>query len=217
MRDQPPLVVSPTISGSQDAPSLQEYEGRAVYGFAPASIHRDRGYLTGCHRAGARESSITCIQITTTSPASHKFAPLLVVKPFTPIPVGPWSGGNCVTILPPMPYPVQQPHEAAVYRTCIIVAFFRLPSAWHATHRSVLTALITVREKLVLVAPARSILAAMPLATVGLPRSPASASAEPFTSAQEYDEFYHGLDEVNLLEELSAASATRQSLKFSLI
>ncbi|KAH9013852.1 hypothetical protein EDB84DRAFT_1680332 [Lactarius hengduanensis] len=135
MRDQPPLVVSPTISGSQDAPSLQEYEGRAVYGFAPASIHRDRGYLTGCHRAGAQESSITCIQITTASPASHKFAPLLVVKPFTPIPVGPWSGGNCVTILPPMPYPVQQPHEVrfkgpflhGVYRTLAhggrIVAF----------------------------------------------------------------------------------------------
>ncbi|KAH9013851.1 hypothetical protein EDB84DRAFT_1639227 [Lactarius hengduanensis] len=103
-----------------------------------------------------------------------------------------------------------------VYRTCIIVAFFRLPSAWHATHRSVLTALITVREKLVLVAPARSILAAMPLATVGLPRSPASASAEPFTSAQEYDEFYHGLDEVNLLEELSAAQRRASQALFAL-
>ncbi|KAH9174135.1 hypothetical protein EDB89DRAFT_2241899 [Lactarius sanguifluus] len=38
----------------------------------------------------------------------------------------------------------------------------------------------------------------MLLATVGLPRFPASASAEPITRAQEYNEFYHGLDEVNL-------------------
>ncbi|KAH9016039.1 hypothetical protein EDB85DRAFT_2280112 [Lactarius pseudohatsudake] len=158
-------------------------------------------------------------------------APLLVVKPFTPIPVGPWSGGNCVTI-PPMPYPVQQPHEvrfkgpflhgvyrtlahggrivafvlgvlflltlywlalttsfddgkAAVYRTCIIVAFFRLPSAWHATHRR----------------PSQV---------------PSVTSAEPFTSAQEYDEFYHGLDEVNLLEELSAAQRRASQALFAL-
>ncbi|KAH9069759.1 hypothetical protein EDB83DRAFT_2370152, partial [Lactarius deliciosus] len=63
-------------------------------------------------------------------------------------------------------------------------------------------------------APARSILAAMLLALVGLPRSPASASAEPFTSAQEYDEFYHhGLDEVNLLEELSAAPSSSNTLR----
>ncbi|KAH9069768.1 hypothetical protein EDB83DRAFT_2370258 [Lactarius deliciosus] len=62
--------------------------------------------------------------------------------------------------------------------------------------------------------PARSVLAAMLLAKVDLPRSPASASAEPFTGAQEYDEFYHhGLDEVNLLEELSAAPSFSSTLR----
>ncbi|KAH9069777.1 hypothetical protein EDB83DRAFT_2674132 [Lactarius deliciosus] len=141
-----------------------------VYGFAHTSIHRDRGYLTGCHRAGAREQHNVHPDYTT-SPASHKFAPLLVVKPFALIP-------------------------AAVYRMCIIVAFSRLPLAWHGTHQS--------------------ILAAMLLATVGLPRSPASASAEPFTGAQEYDEFYHGLDEVNLLEELSAGTPTAPSFSNTL-
>ncbi|KAH9159404.1 hypothetical protein EDB89DRAFT_2050164 [Lactarius sanguifluus] len=133
------------------------------------------------------ESSITCIQITTTSPASNKFAPLLVVKPFAPIPGGLWSGGNRVTI-PPMPYPVQRPHER--------------PSGYPqpGTRPIGLSYSVDYRagEKLVLMAPARSILATMLLATVGLPRFPASASAEPITRAQEYDEFYHGLDEVNL-------------------
>ncbi|KAH8996448.1 hypothetical protein EDB86DRAFT_3077051 [Lactarius hatsudake] len=74
------------------------------------------------------------------------------------------------------------------------------------------TTLITVREKPVLMTPARSILAAL-LAVVGLPRSPASASAEPFTGAQEYEDFYHGLDEVNLLEELSAAPSSSNTLR----
>ena len=54
--------------------------------------------------------------------------------------------------------------------------------------------------------PARSVLAAMLLAAGGLPKSPASASTEPFTNAQEYDKFYHGLNEVNLLEGLSAGT-----------
>ncbi|KAH9000003.1 hypothetical protein EDB86DRAFT_2906972 [Lactarius hatsudake] len=91
-----------------------------------------------------------------------------------------------------------------------IVAFFRLPSRDPSV---CLTALITVREKPVLMTPARSVLAAMLLAKVGLPRSPASTSAEPFTGAQEYDEFYHGLDEVNLLEELSAAPSFSNTLR----
>ncbi|KAH8993508.1 TRAPP trafficking subunit Trs65-domain-containing protein [Lactarius akahatsu] len=90
----------------------------------------------------------------------------------------------------------------AVYRMSINVAFLRLPS-----HDPLLclTASITVREKPLPMTPARSALAEMLLAAGGPPKSPASASAEPFTSAQEYDKFYHGLDEVNLLEGLSAA------------
>ncbi|KAH9161879.1 hypothetical protein EDB89DRAFT_2248183 [Lactarius sanguifluus] len=122
-----------------------------------------------------------------------------------------------------MPYPVQQPHEVhfkgpflhGVYRTLALggrivafvlgvgpvligaslqktAAFFRLPSR--------------NPSKPVLMTPARSILGEMLLATVGHPKSPASASAEPFTRAQEYDKFYHGPDEVNLLEELSVAT-----------
>ncbi|KAH8996441.1 TRAPP trafficking subunit Trs65-domain-containing protein [Lactarius hatsudake] len=90
----------------------------------------------------------------------------------------------------------------AVYRMSINVAFLRLPSR---DPLLCLTASITVREKPLLMTPARSVLAEMLLAAGGLPKSPASASAEPFTSAQEYDKFYHGLDEVNLLEGLSAA------------
>ena len=43
----------------------------------------------------------------------------------------------------------------------------------------------------------------MLLAVGGLPKIPASAGTEPFNT-QEYDKFYHGLDEVNLLEGLSA-------------
>ncbi|KAH8999996.1 hypothetical protein EDB86DRAFT_2906868, partial [Lactarius hatsudake] len=93
---------------------------------------------------------------------------------------------------------------------CIIVAFFRLPSRDTSV---CLTALITVREKPVLMTPTRSILATMLLAKVGLPGSSASASAEPFTGAQEYNEFYHGLDEVNLLEELSAAPSFSNALR----
>ncbi|KAI9465379.1 TRAPP trafficking subunit Trs65-domain-containing protein [Lactarius psammicola] len=90
----------------------------------------------------------------------------------------------------------------AVYRMCINVAFLRLPSP---DPLLCITASITVREKPVPMTPARSVLAAMLLAAGGLPKSPASAGTEPFTSAQEYDKFYHGLDEVNLLEGLSAA------------
>ncbi|KAH9171162.1 hypothetical protein EDB89DRAFT_1907177 [Lactarius sanguifluus] len=90
----------------------------------------------------------------------------------------------------------------AVYRMSINVAFLRLPSR---DPLLCLTASITVREKPLLMTPARSVLAEMLLAAGGLPKSPASASADPFTSAQEYDKFYHGLDEVNLLEGLSAA------------
>ncbi|KAI9437616.1 TRAPP trafficking subunit Trs65-domain-containing protein [Lactarius indigo] len=90
----------------------------------------------------------------------------------------------------------------AVYRMCINVAFLRLPSR---DPLLCLTASITAREKPVLMTPARSALAAMLLAAGGLPKSPASGNAEPFASAQEYDRFYHGLDEVNLLEGLSAA------------
>ncbi|KAH8999990.1 hypothetical protein EDB86DRAFT_3075294 [Lactarius hatsudake] len=75
------------------------------------------------------------------------------------------------------------------------------------------TTLITVREKPVLMTTARSIVAALLLAVVDLPRSPASASTEPFTGAQEYEDFYHGLDEVNLLEELSAAPSSPNTLR----
>jgi hypothetical protein len=82
-------------------------------------------------------------------------------------------------------------------------AFLRLPSREPLL---CLTASITVREKPVPMTPARSVLAAMLLAAGGLPTSPASASTEPFSSAQEYDKFYHGLDEVNLLEGLSAGT-----------
>ncbi|KAI9448837.1 TRAPP trafficking subunit Trs65-domain-containing protein [Lactarius psammicola] len=92
----------------------------------------------------------------------------------------------------------------AVYRMCINVAFLRLPSP---DPLLCITASITVREKPVPMTPARSVLAAMLLAAGGLPKSPASAGTEPFTSAQEYDKFYHGLDEVNLLEGLSAGTS----------
>jgi hypothetical protein len=54
--------------------------------------------------------------------------------------------------------------------------------------------------------PASSVLTAMLLAAGGLSKPPASASTEPSPSAQEYDKFYHGLDEVNLLEGLSAGA-----------
>ena len=54
--------------------------------------------------------------------------------------------------------------------------------------------------------PASSVLTEMLLAAGGLPKPPASASTEPFPSAQEYDKFYHGLDEVNFLEGLSAGT-----------
>ncbi|KAH9000012.1 hypothetical protein EDB86DRAFT_2907144, partial [Lactarius hatsudake] len=77
----------------------------------------------------------------------------------------------------------------------------------------IIVALITVREKPVLMTPARSILAALLLVVVGLPKSPVPASAEPFTGAQEYEDFYHGLDEVNLLEELSAAPSSSNTLR----
>jgi hypothetical protein len=53
---------------------------------------------------------------------------------------------------------------------------------------------------------ASSVLTAMLLAAGGLPKPPESASTEPFPSAQEFDKFYHGLDEVNLLEGLSAGT-----------
>lgn len=97
----------------------------------------------------------------------------------------------------------------AVYRVCINVAFLRLPSL---DPLLCLTASITVREKPVPMTPARSVLATMLLAAGGLPESPVSASTEPFTSAQEYDKFYHGLDEVNLLEGLSAAPSFSNAL-----
>ena len=57
-----------------------------------------------------------------------------------------------------------------------------------------------------LMTPARSVLTAMLLAVGGLPNPPASTSTESFTSAQEYDKFYHGLDKVNLHEGLSAGT-----------
>ncbi|KAH9028885.1 hypothetical protein EDB85DRAFT_1969003 [Lactarius pseudohatsudake] len=56
------------------------------------------------------EGGVTRIQITTNSPASHKFAPLPVVQTFAPVPGGPHAGGNRVTILP-MPYPVYQAQD----------------------------------------------------------------------------------------------------------
>ena len=54
--------------------------------------------------------------------------------------------------------------------------------------------------------PARNVLAAMLLAAGGFPKSLESASAEPHTKAPEHEKFYHGLDEVNLLEGLSAGA-----------
>ena len=82
-------------------------------------------------------------------------------------------------------------------------AFLRLPSR---DPLLCLTASITVREKPVPITPARNVLAAMLLAAGGFPKSPASANTEPFASAQEYDRFHHGLDEINLLEGLSAGN-----------
>ncbi|KAF8268203.1 TRAPP trafficking subunit Trs65-domain-containing protein [Lactarius quietus] len=75
----------------------------------------------------------------------------------------------------------------AVYRMCINVAFLRVPS------HDPLLCLTT------------NVIAEMLLAAGGLPNPPASARTEPFSSAQEYDKAYHTLDEVNLLEGLSAA------------
>ena len=54
--------------------------------------------------------------------------------------------------------------------------------------------------------PARNVLAAMLLAAGGFPKSLESASAEPFTNASEYEKVFNGLDEVNLLEGLSAGT-----------
>ncbi|KAI9450304.1 hypothetical protein BJY52DRAFT_1303226 [Lactarius psammicola] len=56
------------------------------------------------------EGGVTRIQITTTSSAPHKFAPVPVAEPFAPMPGGPQAGGNRFTILP-MPYPVYQAQE----------------------------------------------------------------------------------------------------------
>jgi hypothetical protein len=54
--------------------------------------------------------------------------------------------------------------------------------------------------------PARNVLAAMLLAAGGFPKSLESTSAEPSTNAHESERFYLGLDEVNLLEGLSAGT-----------
>jgi hypothetical protein len=50
---------------------------------------------------------------------------------------------------------------------------------------------------------ARSALADMLTAAGGLPRSPKPALPESNNDANESEKFYHGLDEVNLLEGLS--------------
>ena len=65
--------------------------------------------------------------------------------------------------------------------------------------------------------PASSVLTATLLAAGDLPKPPASASTEPFHGAQEYDKFYHGLDEVNFLEGLSAGNhASASTLRIAL-
>ena len=62
---------------------------------------------------------------------------------------------------------------------------------------------ITVWERLVLMTPARSVLAAMVTAAGGFPESLPSVLPESFSNTNKRDNSYHSLDEVNLLEGLS--------------
>jgi hypothetical protein len=85
--------------------------------------------------------------------------------------------------------------------TLLSAAFLQLP--FHDPLLC-LTASITVRERPVPMTPARSELAAMLAAAGGLPQYPTPPRPEPLSDERE--EFYHGLDEVNLLEGLSSGT-----------
>ncbi|KAH8999969.1 hypothetical protein EDB86DRAFT_3075272 [Lactarius hatsudake] len=63
------------------------------------------------------DGGVRRIQITA-SPASHDFTPLPAVKPFPPIPGGPQSGGNRVTILPMRTQCNSVTRSASVARSC---------------------------------------------------------------------------------------------------
>ena len=83
----------------------------------------------------------------------------------------------------------------------VLVAFLRLPVR---DPLLCLTATITVREKPIPLTPARAGLAAMFKEAGGHPDLPQSARAVSFDDVHGIDNFYHGLDEVNLLEGLSS-------------
>lgn len=83
----------------------------------------------------------------------------------------------------------------------LLVAFLRLPVR---DPLLCLTATITVREKPIPLTPARAVLAAMFKEAGGHPDLPQSARTVSFDDVPGMDNFYHGLDEVNLLEGLSS-------------
>ncbi|KAI9457523.1 TRAPP trafficking subunit Trs65-domain-containing protein [Russula earlei] len=97
----------------------------------------------------------------------------------------------------------------AVYRMCIEVAFLRLPIG---DPLLCLTASVTVRERPMPMTPARTILATMFREAEVLPELAPQACTELFNDVYESDKFYHGLDEVNLLEGLSSAPTFANAL-----
>ncbi|KAH9000019.1 hypothetical protein EDB86DRAFT_3242507 [Lactarius hatsudake] len=167
------------------------------------------------------DGGVRCIQITA-SPASHDFTPLPAVKPFPPIPGGPQSGGNRVTILPMR----TQCNSVTRCEIGVLVRVFRVLTGLLA--RVLLSGPVPIGASSLLWDKTAGCwlrfigcgstlrFCGYPPATHwrarrntprswGLPWSSASASTESFTSAQKY-EVASNLDEVILHEGLSAGT-----------